>query len=227
MRKDIIEIAYSINIDYLVFSDFDDTYAENRITEVYSSIESFDCAFNDFFIVDSSLDKIYKDSFYNLSNCNTSLSSVSQLLNKNYIGLGSMALNLRKFPYDKVKLPKYVRAFDWFLVSYVLLKGGTCSFLKNTYANYRQHNDSYVGSVNELDEDKLSHGIDVKLAHYKAFASSCSIFNELLSDMVALKKYLNAHGTDDYISRVNKIFMNKFPCWWENILTLDELNEAY
>lgn len=173
------------------------------------------------------MDKIYNNSFYNLAKCNTSLASVNSLLNKNYVGLGSMALNLRKFPYDKLKLPKCVKAFDWFLVSYVLLSGGTCSFLKNTYANYRQHADSYVGSVNELDEDKLRFGINVKISHYNAFASSCSIFNGLLSDMVALKKYLSSHGTDDYIIRVNEIFTNKFPCWWENILTLDELNEAY
>ena len=39
--------------------------------------------------------------------------------------------------------------------------------------------------------------------------------------------YMDFDGTDDYIIRVNEIFTNKFPCWWENILTLDELNEAY
>ena len=227
IRKKIISIAYDLNVETLIFSDIDDIYTVNRVENVCENIENNSFVFNDFFIVDSDLKKLYKKSYYELVNCDLNLQTNLPILRKNYIGLGSIALNLCCFPFNKIDFPSYIQAFDWYLVTFVLLSGGSCSFLENTYAYYRQHDNSFIGSFNELNMQRLNLGIQVKLNHYNALKEFNNDYKFLYDQFNKLKSYLSLNGGTDYIKIVNKRFNGKFLCWWQNILTLDEIYETY
>jgi hypothetical protein len=224
IRKEIITAAYNLNVETLIFSDIDDVYSVNRVENVCENIENNSFVFNNFFIVDSNLNKLYKQSYYELVNCDLNLQTNLPILHKNYIGLGSTALNLSVFPYNKIDFPSYIQAFDWYLATYVLLSGGSCYFLENTYAFYRQHNNSFIGSFNELNMQRLNLGIQVKLNHYNALKEFNKDYSFLYDQFIKLKSYISLNGGKDYIKIVNKRFEGKFLCWWQNILTLDEIS---
>lgn len=223
LRKKQIDLAYELNFDILVLSDFDENVALNRVEEIMKNINGYAFAFNDFYIVDHNLKKIGKASFFTTRDIPKEVVSYKDILEFNFVGLGSMALNLKQFDYSNLKFPKEIKALDWYIATMVLLSGFKGVALYNTYANYRQHKNSFVGFDFKLNEEKLYKGMDVKLAHYCALIECNEIFEHLYYDMVELKRHIQDIGINEYINFVNTKFdISKF-CWWENIKTKREL----
>lgn len=222
LRKKQIDLAYSFGYDILILSDFDENVAYNRVEEVSKYISEYAFAFNDFYIVDQNLNRLAEKSFFTTRKI-PKVVSYKDILKFNFIGLGSLALNLKFFDYKKIKFPKEIIALDWYLVTMVLMSGSGGIALYNTYANYRQHNNSLVGFDFKLDKKKLNQGIAAKLAHYGILMKYNNIFSDLYDDMIELKEYIKNCGADAYINFINTNFdTNKF-CWWENIKTKRDL----
>ncbi|WP_122863686.1 hypothetical protein [Campylobacter showae] len=223
LRKKQIDLAYELNFDILVLSDFDENVAINRVEEIVKNINGYAFAFNDFYVVDHNLKKASKASFFATRDIPKEVVSYKDILEFNFIGLGSIALNLNRFNYSNLKFPKEIKALDWYIATMVLLSGCKGVALYNTYANYRQHKNSFVGFDFKLNEEKLYKGIDVKLAHYYALIGYHEKFANLYYDMVELKRYIQNIGISEYINLVNTKFDTSKFCWWENIKTKREL----
>lgn len=145
LRKKQIEIAYELKFDTLILSDFDENVALNRVEEIVKNINGYAFAFNDFYVVDQDLKKISETSFFQTRKIPKEVTSYKDILEFNFIGLGSIALNLKEFNYSNLEFPKEIKALDWYIATKVLLNGGKGISLHNTYANYRQHESSFVG----------------------------------------------------------------------------------
>ena len=223
LRKKQIDLAYELNFDILVLSDFDENVAFNRVEEIMKNINGYAFAFNDFYIVDQNLNRISETSFFKTREIPEEVVTYKDILEFNFIGLGSMALNLNQFDYGSLNFSEEVKALDWYIATVVLLSGCRGVSLYNTYANYRQHSNSFIGFNFRLDEEKLYRGIAVKLAHYYALIEYNEVFVSLYNDIVELKKYIKDIGVNEYISLVNKKFDTNRFCWWENIKTKKEL----
>lgn len=223
LRKKQIDLAYEMNFDTLILSDFDENVALNRVEEIIKNINGYAFAFNDFYVVDHDLKKISETSFFKTREIPKEVTSYKDILEFNFIGLGSVALNLKAFDYNNLEFPKEIKALDWYVATKVLLSGSKGIALYNTYANYRQHESSFVGFNFKLNSEKLEQGIAVKLAHYSNLTSHNEAFKELYNEMIELKKYLQDNGIDEYIELVNTKFDTSKFCWWENIKTKKEL----
>lgn len=223
LRKKQIEIAYELKFDTLILSDFDENVALNRVEEIVKNINGYAFAFNDFYVVDQDLKKISETSFFQTRKIPKEVTSYKDILEFNFIGLGSIALNLKEFNYSNLEFPKEIKALDWYIATKVLLNGGKGISLHNTYANYRQHESSFVGFDFRLNKKKLEQGITVKLAHYNSLRDYNRIFKDLYNEMTELKKYFQKYGIDEYIELVNTKFDTSKFCWWENIKTKKEL----
>lgn len=223
LRKKQIEIAYELKFDTLILSDFDENVALNRVEEIVKNINGYAFAFNDFYVVDQDLKKISETSFFQTRKIPKEVTSYKDILEFNFIGLGSIALNLKEFNYSNLEFPKEIKALDWYIATKVLLNGGKGISLYNTYANYRQHESSFVGFDFRLNKKKLEQGITVKLAHYNSLRDYNRIFKDLYNEMTELKKYFQKYGIDEYIELVNTKFDTSKFCWWENIKTKKEL----
>lgn len=223
LRKIQIVEAYEKKADILIFSDFDENVALNRVEEVVKNIDDFAFAFNDFYIVDDKLERLKDESFFSSRKIPAELNGYAEILSNNFVGLGSMAINLRKFPFEKMVFPKEIKALDWYIATSVLLSGNKGVALFDTYANYRQHDSSFVGFDFKLDENKLMQGIDVKIAHYLQFKDCSDEFRVLHDKLIELKNYIQINGSEKYIKLVNEGFLTSDFCWWENIKTKEEL----
>ncbi|WP_375724884.1 hypothetical protein LXN10_05480 [Arcobacter sp. KX21116] len=223
LRKKQIEIAYNMKADILIFSDFDENVAINRVEEVIKNISGYAFAFNDFYIVDKNLKKLSEKSFFQTRIIPKEISSYKEILSFNFIGLGSMAINLKQYSFDKLKFPKDIKALDWYIATKVLLSGYKSIALHNTYANYRQHENSFVGFNFKLNKDNLTKGLNVKLIHYSHLKKHNNEFKSLYNEILELKQYIKTIGVEKYIKLVNsKYDTNKF-CWWENIKVKKDL----
>ncbi|WP_066164089.1 glycosyltransferase [Aliarcobacter cryaerophilus] len=223
LRKKQIDLAYELEFDTLILSDFDENVAHNRVEEVIKNIDGYAFAFNDFYVVDQDLKKISETSFFQTRKIPNEVTTYKDILEFNFIGLGSIALNLKEFDYKILEFPKEIKALDWYIATRVLLSGVKGISLHNTYANYRQHESSFVGFDFKLNKEKLEQGIAVKLAHYNSLISCSDVFKDLYNEMMELKTYLQDNVIDKYIELVNTKFDTSKFCWWENIKTKKEL----
>jgi len=223
LRKELINFAYSIDATVLIFSDFDENVASNRVEEIRSKINNFDFTFNDFYIVDYNLKKLDENTFFHGRNIPNIIIDWHDIKLYNYIGLGSMAINLLSYDYKSMEFPSSIRALDWFIATKVLLDGGTGIKLDNTYANYRQHKDSFVGFDFRLNKKKLKQGLEIKKNHYDYFKKYNFEYKTLYKDIVELNDYIDKIGEDKYINIVNAKFDTTSFCWWENIKIEKEL----
>ena len=223
LRKDLIDLAYQLDADILVFSDFDENVAKNRIKEIRDHINAFDFVFNDFYIVDSNLNRVDDQSFFFRRNIPKEVRDWHDVKSYNFIGLGSLAVNLKNYDYGSIDIPDNILALDWFLATRVLVDGGKGLGLATTYANYRQHDDSFVGFDFGLNEEKLTQGLKVKEDHYKCFKEYNQEFYDLYEGILDLKLYIDEIGKDCYIKMVNSKFDTSKFCWWENIKLRKEI----
>jgi len=223
LRKKLIDISYSLNADILIFSDFDENVASNRVEEIVNNMSNYDFTFNDFYIVDNKLKRLEANSFFHNRDIPAEVTDWHYIQSFNYVGFGSLAINLKSYDYQNLIFPDSIKALDWFIATVVLVNGGNGVKLINTYANYRQHENSFVGFDFNLDEVKLMQGIDVKLSHYDYFKVYKEDFHTLYDNMIELKKYIDENGTEEYIQKINSKFDTNNFCWWENIKTLKEV----
>ena len=224
LRKELVDISYKLGADVLIFSDFDESVANNRVEEILSNIGNYDFVFNDFFVVDKQLNKIEGDSFFETRNIPNHLLDWREIKLFNYVGLGSMAINLSSYDYKSMVIPDYIIAVDWFIATKVLVDGGAGMKLTSTFANYRQHDSSFVGFEFSLNRERLAQGLKVKEGHYKYFKKYDREFNLLYSEILELRDYINEVGENYYINEVNSRFNMNDCCWWENIKLKKEIN---
>lgn len=224
LRKELIDISYTLKADILVFSDFDENVASNRVKEIRADIENYSFVFNDFYVVDSQLKRLSENSFFCNRDIPDEITDWRELRSCNYAGFGSLAINLLAFDYRAMIFPENIQALDWFVVTKVLLDGGKGLKLGSTYANYRQHENSFVGFDFSLNEEKLIQGLEIKKNHYSYFKNYNREFSMLYEGILDLENHLNKFGMKKYIGTVNSKFDTARFSWWENIKLLKEIN---
>ncbi|RZB29752.1 MAG: hypothetical protein SRB1_02032 [Desulfobacteraceae bacterium Eth-SRB1] len=228
LRELLIRKACEMDGEVLIFSDFDETVTENRVSSVVNQIGDYEFAFNDFYLVDFKNRLLSENSCYSTRDIPKVLSNVQNLFHRNFCGLGSSTINLTKLDYSKFLVPDNVIAFDWFLFTWILLKGGKGIQIKNTFAYYRQYNNSLVGFDFRLDEKKLFQGLRVKKTHYEYFSqihsSQQNQYRKYLNDIKSVEKYVaDPKRRSNYITAVNTFFDTQKFTWWENIKLLEQL----
>lgn len=224
LRKKQIEISYEMESDILIFSDFDESVAINRVEEVEKNISGYAFAFNDFYIVDKNLEIINESSFFQTRSIPEVLVNYKDILSYNFVGLGSVAINLKEFDFKSLEFPKNIEALDWYVATKVLFSGGKGVALSKTYANYRQYEKSFVGFDFQLNKIKLNQGMSVKLNHYRSLRFLSNEFNDLYNEIIELESFIRNIGEEKYIQLVNGTFNTANFCWWENIKTKKDLN---
>lgn len=223
LREELIKISYKEDVDILIFSDFDETFAADRVEKIIQNIAEYSFVFNNFIVTDNDLNVLDVKSFYQNRNIKKELLNIEDILYFNYVGFGNLAINLKAFDYMSIKFPKNIIAMDWFLASFVLINGGRGLYIEDTFVYYRQHSDSLVGINFKLNKQKLEQGLMVKKLHYQSLILEDNIFKSCYSEILELEKYLQNNGIDKYIKFVNTNFDTSKFCWWENIKTIKEL----
>jgi hypothetical protein len=214
-------IDYSIKMDYdlLIFSDVDDIMANDRIEKTINTFdENISFYYNDIFLLSNK-----KVNFFN-TRLPDKVDKIDDLIYYNFLGLSNTAINIKK---EKEKLRKMVidkniKAFDWYLYSYLLLNGGNGKKI-NTKTYYRIYENNIAGDTKLLTKSKLMVGIDIKKTNYRLMNKLDSSYEKLYFDVLELEEKLKSeYFINKYINYVNENYPN---CvfWWENIKILSDV----
>ncbi|MCP6719113.1 MAG: glycosyltransferase family 2 protein [Patescibacteria group bacterium] len=222
VRKLVIDYSIEHNYDLLIFADADDVMAKDRVENIIKSYEvNISFFYNDLYLLSNRETDFFKGKLP------SNIEALEKIKEYNYFGMSHTALNVKKErEYLKI-MPTTDKmiAYDWFLYSYILSKGG-CGKKVNTKTYYRIYSNSTAGYTNYLTDKKLRTGLKVKKYHYDFMKQFDDTYNDLLNKIIILEEKLNNPDfKDKYIKYINSKFSDSV-FWWENIKTLDKLEKG-
>lgn len=223
IRTLIIKEVQKLQYKLLIISDFDEVSDTNRFEETKKHLyRDYDFYFNSFYITDFCFNKKSQTHFYQEKKIKKYINQIKPLVKKNFVGLGNIAIKISNPLFSQLPNPTKILAYDWFLVTWMVINGLTGMRLDNTYNRYRQHGNSFVGIGEKLCPKKLLLGIKVKKEHYSYFSHLDSNFYKLLDEIIEVEQYI-LKNEEKYIRIINEKFDTKKMCWWENIKSLEEI----
>lgn len=221
IRLDLIRKTLDLGYNYIIFTDCDDYFSENRIEILILKLIDNDIVINDLDIIseDNSLsEKLY------LSNRITNEAEISSknILSCNMMGLTNTASNslvLKKcLPFMEVD----VIAFDWLLWTYALNFGFKAIFTSDTSTKYRVYSGNVAGLPQIIGKKEVLHELDIKIAHYRQLINLGIEYEKLYNIFLELQKNsLDLDWFDNYISTLEANKVSK-PMWWENVKIFKE-----
>lgn len=231
IRQLIYNYAIDNKYDFLVFSDVDDYFLNNRIEVTKKWLHNFDFVCNDLTLVDEHKKKL-KENILSDFFTDHKIDTLDLLLDKNLVGLGNSAIKLNHKL--KIEIPENIIAIDWFLYTVLLLNNNKGIFTNDTLTFYRQYNENLVGVSKMINEKRLQQGLHVKLLHYEEITKYCKKF-KLPEENLFLKKHFEINELKSalqidnfrkiYIDLINTNFDKIYCGWWSEILTLEQIQQ--
>ena len=222
VRKLIIDYSNKNKYDLLIFADADDVMAKDRVEIIIKSYEdNVSFFYNDLYLLSNRSTDFFKGK---LPHRITDLNKIKEY---NFLGMSHTALNMKKEKEILKKMPitNKMIAFDWYIHSYILLKGGSGKKV-NTKTYYRTYDHNTAGFPNYLTEKKLRTGLRVKKYHYNFMKQFDETYKELLDKIIRLEKKLkNPQFKEKYIKYINLKYSDSV-FWWENIKALDKIKRG-
>lgn len=221
IRQELINYAYRNHFDTLIFCDSDETLFPNRIESTMSAMnDDIDFCFCNTVLTDDKLKPVDGHGFYDFRDIPKNIEDITPILSKNFIGLGNLAINLKKK--TLYELDPQTLAYDWFIATHMLINGWHGIQIQECLGTYRQHNHNYIGGNFVLNSHTLNLGISVKKRHYQYFSSYDPRFVKMYEEILEVEQYV-LQNKEKYIRIINTNFDPKKMCWWENIKTLQEI----
>ena len=232
-RIDLINIALSSGYESIIFSDCDDIFSQNRIEQSLDLLNYNDVVVNDLDIISFDGSIIQFGYFSNRIEDGSIIKS-SDLLHLNMMGLTNVAVNRNVLLKCAPILNNKVVALDWLLWTYVLLSGHDAKFTSSTSTLYRVHSNNIAGLPQEINKSLVLSGLKVKMLHYSALKGSSKraiispiSYHQNLTLLynnfsLAQKMSLDSVWLDEYILAL-KAKESKYPLWWENIKTPEQV----
>ncbi len=225
MRQIGWDYFYNKNYKYLICSDADDFFSNDRVEKSFIKLQNNNFAYNELIKVNNKGKLLSKKK----TQMPTETVSIYNILHMNYIGGSSSAF--KKTKRRIIKIPKHIIATDWYIASIYLINNYKGGLIKNSYTYYRQHNNNVIGLESKLSSKSLDLILKVKLSHYKGLLNYCKsnksnvdlehIQNTLL-DYRQLSNFLQKPNfKKKYISSINDNYDKIYNFWWSDLITID------
>ena len=226
IRLKLFQYVVSMNYEYIIFTDTDDTIAPNRVEISYNYLNTHDHFINELNIIDENNLLIEKNYLSNRITNNSQI-IIDNIFHYNFIGLSNTAVrkDILKKIIERLSNAniKNIKALDWLMWSIALLEGANSIFSNKTTTNYRSHSHNIAGFPREITKDKVLYNLQIKLNHYKLLSNLNSYYNVLYNKFIIIENLSNDKTwLDKYISQLSKI-KNEKSFWWEDCKIIEEL----
>lgn len=193
-----------------IFCDFDDYFSMNRISLSIEELNKCDIVFNDLTIFRD--DQIIQANRFSNDFPDSHVISISDLLQKNYLGLSNTAMNLVILDDLELSFDSTLIAVDWYLFSVLMLKGHVAKFTNKAITYYRQHTNN-IANIGDLNCSQIINEMRVKRNHYIQMSKKDGVFCFYLDALELFSK--------DFFSNMNDrnelIFKSEDQAWWSLI----------
>ena len=212
-RQQGIDYAINHGYKYILFSDADDSFTQNRfertIEEFHNSqADIIVCNLN---IVDETLQPLICDYFDNELPTDQFVDA-EFIKDKNIFGMSNTAIRLDALK-ESIMIPE-TPIVDWFLFTLLLIKGLKAKYITESLVNYRQYAANMIG-INKFDVASFKRMAKLKNGHYKLLVENgfCQ-YKQLYLESSQLLDI-----SDKEISQSVKRGLAKHPqpLWWQII----------
>lgn len=202
-RIKLLTEAKNRKYDLLIWADFDDWCAYNRVECTKNSYRTDIC----FYYHNLRIEHEPEAFFTRLPSC---IDRIDELLEKNFLGLSNTSVNLNLIAPDFIASLENVQTnvFDWYFYSRLLLNENRGMQIPNTYTYYRQQENHLAGVVHD-DFNSLKKEIQVKLHHYLLLKQYSSVYSILYDSYTPLTG-LEERELRKYLAT------EKSSMWWSN-----------
>ncbi len=221
-----LSFALDNHYDYLIFSDTDDYFSENRVGDSIAGLKEYDFVYNRLRTVTDGGGEGREVLGAYPPGC----AGYESILERNLFGLSNTAVTVKVL--EGIYIPGELIAVDWWIFTILLLRGCRGGYVKDAVTYYRQSDDNTVGMGRLLTEERLKLEIEAKRLHYRNLSAYCernglnkegAVFRKKLSEMEELKARVeNAEFRERYLGTINKNFKEIFTGWWSEILSIGE-----
>ena len=197
----LIKTAVVNEYDLLIFGDFDDTFSNNRVSEIVDNMDDKYTFYYNKLVCNNN--QVFNSIPYEISN-------ISDILQYNFLGMSNTAINLHNISIDWLETLIDVKTniFDWYFYSRLLIDGFSGKYIKDCFTEYRQSENNIAGiQINSNAE--LIREYKIKKYHYSLLKSRC----------LKILNLYNIYNCFDESQIPNKYLeheRNGF--WWENII---------
>ena len=215
-RRMLIHKALDMNYQKIIFTDTDDTFEVNRIELASTLLDRHPVVVNDLDITDiqgnESQNRYFLKRFYEKE-----MITKNTILSGNLMGLSNTAVRkdvLLNCPALAMGDPI---AFDWYLWAFVLHDGNKACFTSETSTKYRVYLSNTAGLPQELSENNIIKGVEVKRQHYALLASLSNEYLKLANGFTGVTEKLpNETWRNEYTVALRESAIDSH-MWWENI----------
>lgn len=172
-RVQLIQESINMGVNYLIFGDADDCFANNRIDRLVSEYDGYSGFYYNDLVYETNFEKVFP---YFPDQVN----SIGLIAEENFLGLSNTAVDLSVFNLSILEILRglEVDVFDWFLYSVLVMEGGKGKYVRGTYTIYNIHDNNIVGKQ-VCSERLIQREIDLKLTLYKHLSRYYKIYKEL------------------------------------------------
>jgi len=225
LRKQLLEWIRRENCSYVISTDCDDVFSEDRVENSVALLKYCDVVVNDVDVIDEQGDVIHGEY---LSNQLVDGVMIYQedLVHRNFMGLTNTAWRRDVIP-DLAGLPEHVVAFDWYLFTRMLVEGAKACFSASGRSGYRVYPGNIAGLPQPNTSAVVMRGLTIKVQHYQALGSICGESYKALYEAYAkvLRQASNTEWFNGYLEALN-CYEITAPVWWENIRLPREVSYA-
>lgn len=205
-------MAFLIRSKYekIIFADLDDYFRSDRVAILAAQLNKSPLVFHDLNLFYDRGDKIVHSYFKGKMPARIDWRFI---LDKNCLGLGNSAIRRELlFP---IRIPKEIKAIDWYLFMNLMLKRGVkARFIPKGLTYYRQHVGNISG-ISDLTSDRILNALEIKRRHYYWLLRKFRKNHLLLQMYQAIKILTDNFKKDAYLKRMQKEFSGKRTFWWE------------
>lgn len=207
---------------YVVFTDSDDFYAQNRIQICVSLLKKHDIVVNDLTTV-SQKEKVLSQAYFSKRFRDGAMIGPEDLQCGNMLGFSNTGLRVSCLK-ERISFPKKMISADWFFFANLLNQGRKAIFTNKTISFYRLYGDNVAGLQMRLTEQYIKKVLDIKCLYYKNLSVQRKDSSRLFRLFSTLRKKFSANSVfrKDYIDRLMTQKIEN-PLWWEEIRLFREL----
>ena len=208
-RAQVLEYIKKQDYTFIISGDADDYFAANRVEVCVKLLNEHAIVINDVSIVDHEGTCLY-DHYFSRRLENESSVELDFLLDKNIFGLTNSSFRRDALiRVDPKPLNPGIIAYDWFLVTSMLMQNYSAIFTDRTTSFYRQH-ESNIAGLGKVTIGTIKKAYQVKKAHYTEFSSKDKRFQSLLHKLEHQAPLIHEINRLNLKNATNDLF------WWED-----------
>jgi hypothetical protein len=174
VRREMLCAAASMPVDAVACFDMDDIPLEDGLNQHWAALDRAEVSFGDMHLIDAAGVE-FSDSFFSGAGVPLEVHSLSDLLDRNFLGFTNTAVRRAQVHDSATSIPDDVIAADWWFYSHLIAGGSVARKTDDDVVAYRTHEASTLGGKAPADVSTLKRQCEIMNRHYARLEKNAEV----------------------------------------------------